>query len=267
MKKNILGILTVGVLLFAGACSSKEGKGTQQEETVVEHLGFESFRFEKIGEYEDSDSLSPDGERFVRFVSEGVLPIDLGKGGSGMLRDSLMHMALLINDDQGKPAPLMPDSMFLAYSIPDSIINCGFIYSSLSTTLLTPRVVVWEVEKETYAYHAAHANRSVGYVNYNLTNGKIISLPDLMKPGFEAKLTEMVREKVKEEEDIYLLVKPEDIELPSAFAITSDGLLFSFNPYAIAPYAAGIIKIDLSLDEIYDLLSKEGLFILTGNNV
>lgn len=266
MKKNILGILAIGFLLLVGACASKEGKGKQQEETVVENLSFESYRFEKIGEFEDSDSLAPDGERFVRFISEGVLPRDLGKGGAGVLRDSLMRMARLVSDDEGKPGPLMPDSMFLAYSIPDSIINCGFIYTSLSTTLLTPRVVVWEIEKETYAYHAAHANRAVGYVNYNLTNGKIISLPDLMKPGYEAKLTELVREKVKEE-DLYLLVQPEDITLPSAFAITSDGILFSFNPYAIAPYAAGIIKIDLSLDEIYDLLSKEGLFILTGNNV
>lgn len=267
MKKKICSVALMGLLLLMGACGTKDNakKENQKEETVVENLSFESYKFERIGEYEDSDSLAPDGERYVRFISEGVLPRDLGTGGAGMLRDSLMRMARIVNGEDDKPAPLMPDSMVRAYSIPDSIINCGFVYTSLSTTLMTPRVVVWEIDRETYAYHAAHANRFTGYVNYNLTTGKIINLPDLMKKDYEQKLTELVREKVKEE-DIQLLVDPEEIKLPKAFAITSDGLLFSFNPYSIAPYSEGIVKIELSVDEIYDLLSENGLFLLTGSN-
>ena len=85
-----------------------------------------------------------------------------------------------------------------------------------------------------------------------------------MNPGYEEKLTAVLREKVKEE-NIQLLVKPEELEIPKAFAITSDGLLFSFNPYSIAPYSEGIIKIDVPIDDILDILSKEGMFILTGN--
>lgn len=256
----------MGLLLVMGACGAKEKdkKTGVNEETVVENLSFESYKFERIGEFEDSDSLAPDGERFVRFISEGVLPRDLGTGGAGLLRDSLMRMARVVMDEDGKPAPLMPDSMITAYNIPDSILNCGFVYTSLSTTLMTPRVVVWEVDRETYAYHAAHANRFTGFVNYNLTNGKIINLSDIIKEGAEKQLTALVRDKIKEEE-IQLLVEPSEIELPKAFAITSDGLLFSFNPYAIAPYSEGIVKVDLSLDEVYDFLSPNGLFLLTGN--
>ncbi|MDE6028470.1 MAG: RsiV family protein [Muribaculaceae bacterium] len=267
MKKKLFGVAVVGLLLLASACGTKENnhKDESNGETVVENLSFESYKFERIGEFEDSDSLAPDGERYVRYISEGVLPRDLGSGGARMLRDSLMRMALIVEGEDGKPAPLMPDSMERVYHIPDSIINCGFVYTSLSTTLLTPRVVVWEVERETYAYHAAHANRFTGFVNYNLTNGKIINLSDLMKPGYEGQLTKMVQEKVQEE-DIQLLVDPEEIKIPRAFAITSDGLLFSFNPYAIAPYSEGFVKIDVSTEEIYDLLSKEGLFILTGES-
>lgn len=263
---KIYGVALIGLLLLAGACGAKEKKekGEETEETVVENLSFESYKFEKIGEFEDSDSLAPDGERFVRYISEGVLPRDLGRGGVKLLRDSLMRMARIVKGEDDKPAPLMADSMIMTYEIPDSIINCGFVYSSLSTTLMTPRIVVWEVERETYAYHAAHANRYMGFLNYNLTNGRILNLSDLMKQGYEPELTAMVREKIKGE-DIQLLVEPEEIELPEAFAVTSDGLLFSFNPYSIAPYSEGIIKINLSLDEINDLLSENGLFLLTGN--
>lgn len=266
MKKKIFSVAMMGLLLVMGACGTKEKreKENSKDETVVENLSFESYKFERMGEYEDSDTRASDGERYVRYVSEGVLPRDLGTGGAGMLRDSLMRMALLVSDDEGRPAPLMPDSMIRVYNIPDSILNCGFVYTSLSTTLLTPRVVVWEIDRETYAYHAAHGNRFTGYVNYNLTNGKIINLSDLMNPGYEDKLTAVLREKVKEE-NIQLLVKPEELEIPKAFAITSDGLLFSFNPYSIAPYSEGIIKIDVPIDDILDILSKEGMFILTGN--
>lgn len=264
MKKKIIGAAFIGALLIMGACGTGNNRNKGSENTETENLSFESFRFERIGEYEDSDSDTSVGERYVRFVSEGVLPRNIGEGGSGVLRDSLMRMALLVNGEDDKPAPLMPDSMVRAYHIPDSIINCGFVYTSLSTTLLTPRTVVWEVDRETYAYHAAHANRWTGYLNYNLTDGKILSLSDLMKPGYEKELTELLRQKVKEEEDIQLLVKPEDIELPKAFAITSDGLLFSFNPYSIAPYSEGIIKIDIPVDELYDLLSDKGTYIITG---
>lgn len=260
MKKKILGAAFVGLLLMMGACGSRE---KASEETVTENLSFESFRFERVGEFEDSDSDTPVGERYVRYVSEGVLPRDMGKGGSGVLRDSLMRMAFLVNGEDDRPAPLMPDSMVRAYNIPDSILNCGFVYTSLSTTLLTPRAVVWEVDRETYAYHAAHANRWTGYLNYNLSDGKILTLSELFKPGYEKELTQRLLEQVKEE-DIQLLVEPDEIELPSAFAITSDGVLFSFNPYAIAPYSEGIIKVEIPVDDIFDLLSKKGTYIITG---
>ena len=263
MKGQLIGAAMIGLMLLAGACGSKEKKN-ESGETQIENLSFESFRFERIGEYEDSDSLASDGEKYVRYISEGVLPRDLGTGGAGLLRDSLMRMAWIVTDEEGLPAPRMQEGIVRGYSIPDSVINCSFIYSSMSTTLLTPRVVVWEVERETYAYHAAHANRFMGFVNYNLTTGKILSLSDLMKPGYEAPLAEMVRTKLAED-SVELLVDPKEIELPQSFAITTDGILFSFNPYQIAPYSEGIIKVELSLDEIFDYLSKEGLIILEGN--
>lgn len=264
MKKKILGMVAVGLMIMATACGGNNKKNAD-EETMTENLSFESFRLERVAEYEDSDSLDLDGERYIRIVSEGVLPKDMGEGGAKVLRDSLMHMARLVEGEDGKPAPLMPDSVVRVYNIPDSIINCSFRYTSLATTLLTPRVVVWEIDRETYAYHAAHANRWTGYLNYNLSEGKILSLSDLMKPGYEKELTARVRNKIAEE-DISLIVEPDEITLPKTFAVTSDGILFSFNPYSIAPYSEGIIKIDLSVDDIYDLLSKKGLVILTGRS-
>ena len=263
MSKKLLGIAAVGLLLIAGACGGKDKGRNDNDNTETENLSFESFRFERVGEYEDSDTTDITGERYVRYVSEGVLPRDMGKGGAGVLRDSLMRMARLVMDSDGRPAPMMPDSMIRVYNVPDSIINCGFLYTSLTTTLLSPRVVVWEIDRETYAYHAAHGNVWTGYLNYNLTDGKILTLAELMKPGYEKELTARVVEKVKDEE-IPLIVAPEDIKLPQTFAITSDGLLFCFNPYAIAPYSAGIIKIDLDINDIYDLLNEKGLFIITG---
>lgn len=56
------------------------------------------------------------------------------------------------------------------------------------------------------------------------------------------------------------------VELPEQFGLTSKGIIFSYDPYMIAPYSEGTIQVELSAGELTDILSAHGQYILLGVN-
>jgi len=267
MKMNYLGITALALVLSCGAyscgSSGKNEKKDTENETVTRDLKFESYTFDMMGKYIGSDSLISPDEAYVKFTSQGVLPRDLGDAAIKTLRDSLMSLVGIVDGDEGKPVPALPDSMEVVTVSGDSLDDTGYEYSTLSATLVTPRVVVWEAYRESYMWHAAHGNLSMSYLNYSLEDARILSLSDLMNPGYEKKLTEQIREKIKEE-GISLLCDLNEVEIPKQFAITSTGILFSYDPYDIAPYSEGVVTVDLPMGDIVDILSPKGIYLITG---
>lgn len=253
--------------LISGCSRNEEKKDNETPQTVTKDLMFESYVYDMAGEFENLDSTLEPGAGYIRFTSQGVLPQLMGDSDSGTvkLRDSLMYLAGITTDEIGKPVPMLPDSMVMVEAIPDTIGDTGYVNSKLTATLVTPRVVVWEAYKEGYPWLAAHGNKSASYVNYCLTDNRILKIKDILKPGYESRLLRLIKNKVKEQ-NVQLLGNFSDIEIPDQFAITSNGLLFSYDPYVIAPYSEGIISIELPLAEIRPLLNPHGIFIFTGES-
>lgn len=265
---NKAGILMLAAMVLMMGCSRKEEKDNKDKDssaTVTKDLMFESYVYDMAGEFENIDSTLEAGAGFIRFTSQGVLPqiLDDNALGTVKLRDSLMSLAGITTNEIGKPTPVMPDSMYVVDAIPDSIEDTGFVNTKLTATLVTPRVVVWEAYKEALPFLSAHGNISASYVNYCLTDNRILEIKDIMKPGYEGRLLRLIKNKVREQ-NIQLLGRMSEIEIPEQFAITSNGLLFSYDPYVIAPYSEGIISLELSYDEVRPLLNSHGLFIFTG---
>lgn len=96
-----------------------------------------------------------------------------------------------------------------------------------------------------------------------MLDGKIIEYQDLFKENYQKQLTRLVRNKLKDS-SYQLLVSIDSIQLPKEFAITSNGILFSYDPYEIAPYSEGTVSVELETGEIIDILSNNGYFMLTG---
>ncbi len=255
----------IAAFTFTGAsCGSKVKNEDDSSQAVSRDIQFESYTFDLIGEYYGKDSIPTPGGRLTRFIGHGVLPQDIGDTDIHNLRETLLDMAGVRFED-GNPVPVLPDSTRLTDLVAADTEACGESISALSTTLVTPRAVVWESENYGYACLAAHGNTSTKFVNFCLTDGKIIKLEDLFITGYEKPLLKLIREKLKSS-DHDLLMPVSQVELPEQFGLTSKGIIFSYDPYMIAPYSEGTIQVELSAGELTDILSAHGQYILLGVN-
>lgn len=125
------------------------------------------------------------------------------------------------------------------------------------------------LEKVDFRYEGgAHPNTYYAFYNYSLKTAKTISLDDIFKSGFKAKLDETGEKLFKEK---YNIKSGEDLEkagyflrnhkfhLNDNFAIFEKGLLFKFNPYEIAAYVFGAPDVFIPYRDLKDLLKKNSV--------
>lgn len=259
MKHNNKLIIFIAAAALLGACNKKK----EQEQVATRDLVFESFTYDLVGKAEPNDTTPCDTVQYFRFFGQGVLPKDIGDTDIRHLRDTLMKISGLVADKSGAPTPQLAANVSLT-DLPSGMADLnGEVNSTLMTTLVTPRAVVWKNQTETYSEFSAHPNTSTIYINFCMHDGKILQLYDIFRPGYQLKLRDLIRQGVLEKK-LDLLVPVNEIEIPREFAVTSQGLIFSFDPYDIAPYSAGTIEVEVPLELIRDLLSRRGEYILTG---
>jgi hypothetical protein len=117
---------------------------------------------------------------------------------------------------------------------------------------------------EYYSAGAAHPMYDHIPFSYDLKTGSRITLDDLLKPGYRARLN-IVAEQVFRNEKNESLQDPgrntpnNKFELTSSFAITEEGLLFIINPYETGSFALGASRVLVPYHLIKDLLKKESL--------
>lgn len=120
-----------------------------------------------------------------------------------------------------------------------------------------------------YPFGAAHGMPIMKYVHIDTKSGIFYQLDDLFKDGsdYVKVLSEIVGEQIKEhgEEmgvwpDSYKGIKPDQ-----PFYLTGDALMLYFEPYEIAPYAAGFPTFSEPYIEISNIINKKGSFWLSFN--
>lgn len=249
--------------IFATGCISCRPKDKDVNEGSSSHdIKFESYTYDLIGEYFGADSIDAPGGRLVRYIGQGVLPQDIGDTDINNLRDTLLHITGVRFVD-GTPEPALPDSVRISDLASTDTEACGEYISTLTTTLVTPRAIVWENNSYAYPCHAAHGNTTTKYINFCLTDGKIIALKDLLKPDYQKHLQNIIRKKLKAG-GYDLLIPLDQIDVPAQFGLTSKGIIFSYDPYQIAPYSEGTIQVEVSAGELVDILNRHGQYILLG---
>jgi hypothetical protein len=119
----------------------------------------------------------------------------------------------------------------------------------------------------TYFQGAAHPNSYADVLNFDLKNGKQLKLSDLFKPGakyLQAIAAYCINDLKKQAKDKGLL--DEEIEKGAAaksdnyesWTITKRGLSIHFDPYQVAPYAAGPQFVLVPYSTLKDLINPEG---------
>lgn len=111
-----------------------------------------------------------------------------------------------------------------------------------------------------YGFGAAHPDYGVTYTNFDLRNGNIIQLEELLNPGFEKEINRIAEANfIKENGSEGWDFEPGNFALNRNFAIHPGGLLFTFNPYEIGTYVAGAPSVFVSYKSIAKLINQNGL--------
>lgn len=115
-------------------------------------------------------------------------------------------------------------------------------------------------EQETYD-GGAHGLFTKIVMNFNTNTGKIMTINDVLVPGYEQRLNEILLNKLikktesKNIDDLREKGYLANVDMaPSQFYIINDnGITFIYNQYEIAPYSMGMTEINIGWDELKDI--------------
>jgi Protein of unknown function (DUF3298)/Deacetylase PdaC len=147
----------------------------------------------------------------------------------------------------------------------DSALDIGY-----EIRYATDDLISVEFTEGSYERGAAHGNSNTTVVNYDVKNGKKLALADLFNPksNFLNVISEYclkdLRERAKKDKDAMF-----DEEMMKsgaspradnyrAWAITRKGLWITFDPYAVAPYAAGPQHVLVPYSALKNILKPDG---------
>lgn len=258
MKIKTFPLLSASLLMLVAACNSD--KNSNRIDEGGRTLEFETYSFSRIAEQTGGDTLDLPGARYMHVVGQGVLPVRIGDSDISLLRDSLLSLARVEFPSSGDAAPMIGKDWKLT-TLGDSVQACNEQYNYLSIVLNSPSMIVWQAYVGEYSCGAAHGMYANMYLNYSMRSGRILSLKDLMKPGYEKELTSILIEKLSSVDSIQ--ASPSEIGIPAQWYVTPTGVTFVYGVYEIAPYSSGEIEVPVYLYEIEELLTPEGLSLLS----
>ena len=115
-------------------------------------------------------------------------------------------------------------------------------------------ILSYQRELYTYAGGAHGMNTKINYV-FDIKTGEQLTEEDIFGQGFERKVGKLLDEKAKALRAEGLLPEENEfyndwyIEPNGNFALTDSSIIYTFNPYEIAPYCYGIIDIEIMRSE------------------
>ena len=110
-------------------------------------------------------------------------------------------------------------------------------------------------------YGGAHGNHFTALLPFTAYPPRRLTYGDLFAPGNEPDLSRMLTERARETgASIYV----DTVPVTDNVAPLPEGLRFLYDPYAIGPYAAGEITIDLPYEQVRGLMREEARTLVAG---
>lgn len=108
-------------------------------------------------------------------------------------------------------------------------------------------------------YGGAHGMPFINGVNLDLSNPYIMPLGDLFinNSNYKEILLKKINEEIKNNQEAYYVEKIDSLPSANSFYIYGDMLIVYYDPYVIAPYAAGFPAFEFPLSELSELLKDE----------
>lgn len=248
LSAALMSLVSVGMFSSCGG----DNKIVEENDNVTPVVELIGYSYDAIAILPDSLSTPVEGGNYTRVTGQGMLPRRVGKKDITLLRDSLERLGRVLLLDKKDTEPRLSDGMHLVEIEPNDSVACSSSNTQLTVTFMSPKMVVWKCYRYEYLCRAAHGVYNTTFVNYSIAKGKILSLEDIFKPGYEPELTAMLRSKLKSGR--YDLITPlNEIGIPADFEITENGVSFIYGLYEIAPYSSGEITVDFATYELDDL--------------
>lgn len=204
-----------------------------------------------------------------------LLPTCLYGHDVAPLRDSIMKLAF---DTVGSDISSVLDGYMQhtisqfgypterADSLPAGHTADGFNNIEGSVVNLTSELLVYCVSTDDYQPRAAHGMSTRFYLNYDLRSDKVLSASDLFKPELTDSLVAAIQTQADALEQV---IGPTTITaLPAGdnFMLAPSGeIIFVYQPYEVASYAQGMIRVSFYPYELVDYMTPfaVSLFRLT----
>jgi hypothetical protein len=158
---------------------------------------------------------------------------------------------------------------FLDWRIPAEMAAAtSFMWIGYDVPLLTPDLVCIRFTVDYYMAGAAHPNHYFRVINYDLETKKEIKLSDLFKNSNKAINVFAIATKKSLSKPDFPIFEEGMLPKKENFAnwnLTPEGLRLSFDPYQVAPYAAGAQEVLVPYHDIRDLVNTDttaGKFVI-----
>ena len=135
----------------------------------------------------------------------------------------------------------------------------GWYYKSdVSVDLVTDTLISLTVSED-YFTGGAHGGSGTYFINVNPVTGAEFTLDNLFKPGYIEPLTKAGEEIFRRTREVpdtaslnenYFEFPDDKFQLNQNYGFTKDGIVFYYNNYEIAPYAAGPTEVLIPYERI-----------------
>ncbi|MDO4319845.1 MAG: RsiV family protein [Bacteroidales bacterium] len=263
MKATIKTLLPCAIAAAAmlGSCDGNRGDNRIQFENLTAKA---AYRLQgTAGDFDcDSDLLWFDSVSIV--MPESLYGHDIKP-----LRDSILRYAFdtIAAPDEAMKAFFTATIEESGYNPVEITVNDSIEAAAEGLTYVNGNVASLSGDWLTYCVttavnmpRAAHGLSINKYITYAMNEGRILTLSDIFTPEGIKALPAIIRDQAKRMADI---IGPTSITaLPSGdnFMISNDGsIIFAYQPYEVASYAQGEIRIPFYAYQLSEYMSPTGL--------
>lgn len=251
----------------AESCGSKANEASIEFETRTDSIGF----------------VTPDyfGDTVYSAAKYSVVwPEKIGQQDFDALRDSLLALTFgsdkYTDFDSAAKAFLTSGIEELKQDGDSTVTYSQVSYDSAydaekrnfsaiasDVTLLTPKVLVVQVYNYKYYYGAAHGMNTTHYLNYSLIDHKLLDKASMFKPGNTQAILDLINASAKAHYPEEGTLFPDPISSFDEFQITENDIVFIYQPYEVAPYSTGVVRVPVSKFDINRFLTPEAIAAMT----
>ncbi len=263
MKKVLFWFLCVTLLV---ACS-KEKAPLSQQITLQETIYLTDAKQDSLSvRFNIEFPIALDTDSALRYVQQDILTHLVGETYASMpVEVALDAYIKMCQTEYYNSNKQLAERMYATDEDTEESLHTSFCeVQDYTASVMCRQKGILSYGISQYIYTGgAHGLLTHFFYNYETTTGEVLTEDDVFTDGYQFILSDILRRKLIEQLDTMqtiddLYQSDYDVEsiVPNGnFYLTTDGLVYCFNPYEIAPYSYGATSITLTPMDLQPILN------------